>query len=69
MNIIKDIKIILNKEEQETVRKVNTIVAEFVNKNLCDKMSCCSCPLRVFCPRTSCTDNFEETLNDIANME
>ena len=69
MNINRDIKITLNKEEQEAVRKVNAIVAEFVDKNLCDKMSCCSCPLGAFCPCTSCTDNFEETLNDIANME
>ena len=69
MNINKDIKITLNKEEQEAVEKVNIIVEKFVDKNLCDKMSCCSCPLHVFCPRTDSTDNFEETLNDIANME
>ena len=68
MNISKDIKITLNKEEQEAVAKVNAIVAEFVDNNLCDNMSCRSCPLDVFCPCTSCTDNFEETLNDIANM-
>lgn len=65
MNISRNIKITLNKEEQEAVRKVNAIVAEFVDKNLCDKMLCCSCPLHVFCP----PDNFEKTLNDIANME
>ena len=69
MNISKDIKITLNKEEQEAVRKVNIIVEKFVDKNLCDKMPCSECPLGVFCPCTSCTDNFEETLNDIANME
>ena len=69
MNINRDIKITLNKEEQEAVAKVNAIVAEFVDENLCDKMSCCSCPLGVFCPCTSCTDSFEETLNNIANME
>ena len=69
MNINRNIKITLNKEEQEAVRKVYAIVAEFVDKNLCDKMPCSECPLDVFCPCTSCTDNFEETLNDIANME
>lgn len=69
MNIIKDIKITLNEEEQEAVRKVNTIVAEFVNKNLCDKMSCYSCPLGAFfCPYADYTETFEATLNDIANM-
>ena len=68
MNIIKDIKITLNKEEQEAVEKVNRIVEDFVDKNLCDKMSCCSCPLHVFCPRTD-ADDFEEILNDIANLE
>ena len=35
MNINRDIKITLNKEEQEAVEKVNAIVAEFVDKNLC----------------------------------
>lgn len=30
MNISKNIEIILNKEEQEAVRKVNAIVAEFM---------------------------------------
>ena len=69
MNINRDIKITLNKEEQEAVRKVNAIIADFVDKNLCDKMSCCSCPLGAFCPSTSCIGDFEETLNDIANME
>ena len=68
MNINRDIKITLNKEEQEAVRKINTIVARFADINLCDKMSCCSCPLRVFCPRIV-SDDFEATLNDIANME
>ena len=69
MNINRDIKITLNKEEQEAVRKINAIVAEFADKNLCDKMSCCSCPLDVFCPYANCTETFEATLNDIANME
>lgn len=69
MNISKNIEITLSAEEQKAVAKVNAVIAEFVNKNLCDKMSCCSCPLHVFCPRTDSTDNFEETLNDIANME
>lgn len=69
MNISRDIKITLNKEEQEAVRKVNAIVAEFFDKNLCDKVSCYSCPLDAFCPCTSCIKNFEEILNDIANME
>lgn len=69
MNINKDIKITLNKEEQEAVRKVNAIIAEFVDKNLCDRMPCRECPLGAFCPCTSCTDSFEEILNDIANME
>lgn len=69
MNISKNIEITLSKEEREAVAKVNAIVAEFVDKTLCYKMSCCSCPLSVFCPCTSSTNNFEETLNDIANME
>lgn len=69
MNINRDIKITLNKEEQEAVRKVNAIVAEFVDKNLCDQISCSECPLAVFCPYADCTETFEETLNDIANME
>lgn len=69
MNISKNIEIILNKEEQEAVRKVNVIVEEFVDTNLCDKMPCSECPLGAFCPCTSCTNNFEEILNDIANME
>ena len=69
MNISKDIKITLNKEEQEAVAKVNAIVAEFVDKNLCDDTNCCSiCPLGVFCPYADCTETFEATLNDIANM-
>lgn len=69
MNISKDIKITLNKEEQEAVEKVNRIVEKFVDRNLCDKMPCGKCPLNVFCPSTDCTNFFEETLNDIANME
>ena len=69
MNINKDIKITLNEEEKQAVANVGVIVAKFTNKNLCDKMSCCSCPLGAFCPCTSCTDSFEEILNDIANME
>lgn len=68
MNISKNIKIILSEEEQKAVEKVNAVVAEFANKNLCDKMSCCSCPLDIFCRYTGSTNNFEETLNDIANM-
>ena len=70
MNISKDIKITLNKEEQEAVRKVYAIVAEFANKDLCDKIpSCSECPLAVFCPNTDCIEDFEETLDNIANME
>ena len=70
MNISKDIKITLNKEEQEAVRKVYAIVAEFANKDLCDKISSCSeCPLAVFCPITDCIEDFEETLENIANMK
>lgn len=69
MNISKNIEITLSTEEQKAVAKVNAVIAEFVNKNLCDKMSCCSCPLHVFCPCTDCTETFEATLNDIANME
>ena len=68
MNVTHNIEITLSKEEREAVAKVNAIIAEFVNENLCDKMSCCSCPLHVFCPRTD-SDDFEEILNDIANME
>ena len=69
MNINKNIKITLNEEEQKAVEKVNTIVEKFVDKNLCDRMSCRSCPLAVFCPYADCTETFEATLNDIANME
>ena len=69
MNINRDIKITLNKEEQEAVANVGVIVAKFVNKNLCDKMPCSECPLAVFCPYADCTETFEATLNDIANME
>ena len=70
MNISKDIKITLNKEEQEAVRKVYAIVAEFANKDLCNKIPCCNkCPLAVFCPITDCIEDFEETLDNIANME
>lgn len=68
MNISKDIKITLNGEEQEAVSKVNAVIAEFVNKNLCDKMPCSECPLIVFCPTMDRIGDFEETLNDIANM-
>ena len=68
MNISKNIEITLSTEEQKAVAKVNAVIAEFVNKNLCDKMSCCSCPLTVFCPYADCTETFEATLNDIANM-
>ena len=69
MNISKDIKITLNKEEQEAVAKVNAIVTRFADKKLCDKMSCSKCPLAMFCLFTNYADSFEETLNDIANME
>lgn len=68
MNVTHNIEITLSKEEREAVAKVNAVIAEFVNENLCDKMSCCSCPLHVFCPRTD-ADDFEEILNDIANIE
>ena len=69
MNINRDIKITLNKEEQEAVRKVNAIVAEFVDKNLCKQIPCYNCPFAIFCSIPENTNNFEETLNDIANME
>lgn len=70
MNISKDIKITLNKEEQEAVRKVYAIVAEFANKDLCNKIpSCFECPLAVFCSFLANASDFEATLNDIANME
>ena len=69
MNISKDIKITLNKEEQEAVAKVNTIVMEFANKNLCDKIPCSECPLAMFCSFPVNASDFETTLNDIANME
>lgn len=68
MNISKDIKITLNEEEQKAVEKVNRIVEKFVDENLCDRMSCRSCPLTVFCSYADCTATFEATLNDIANM-
>lgn len=69
MNISKDIKITLNEEEQRAVTKVNAIVARFADERLCDKISCNFCPLAMFCSLTDYADSFEETLNDIANME
>lgn len=68
MNISKNIEITLNGEEQKAVEKVNRIVEKFVDKNLCDRMSCRSCPLAIFCPYADCIATFEATLNDIANM-
>lgn len=69
MNINKDVKITLNNDEQEAVRKVAIIVEEFADQNLCNNIGCCNCPLAIFCPLTDCIHGFEETLNDIANIE
>lgn len=69
MNVSKDIKITLNNDEQEAIRKVTVIVKEFADQNLCDNINCYGCPLAMFCLFTDDTNNFEETLNDIANME
>lgn len=68
MNADHNIKITLNNEEREAVRKVGTIVEEFAD-NMCEEMKCEDCPLAIFCPYTNCADSFEETLNNIANME
>lgn len=69
MDIYKNIRINLNEKERETVAEVNAIVTEFAHKDLCDKMSCYACPLAMFCQFTDSTNDFETTLNDIANME
>ena len=69
MNIGYNIKIILSDEEQKAVAKVKAIVREFADKNLCDKIPCSECPLALFCSFPANASNFEETLNDIANME
>lgn len=69
MKVNKDIKITLNVEEEEAVRKVCQIITEFADKNFCDKMSCHNCPFAILCPLTDYAKGFEETLNDIANME
>lgn len=61
--------IILNETEREAVQTLNKVVAEFADKRLCKGVFCCGCPLAMFCPFTDCADEFEETLNDIANME
>lgn len=68
MNVNKDIKITLNKEENEAVQKVASIVQEFAVQDLCKNNSCYHCSLAMFCPLTDCAESFEETLNDIANM-
>lgn len=70
MDVSKDIKITLNNDEQETIRKVAVIVKEFADQNLCNNIDCYGCPLAMFCLfATNNTNGFEETLNDIANME
>ena len=70
MDIYKNIRIDLNKEEREAVKKVSTIVADFCSEGLCEKISSCdSCPLVIFCSLANNTEDFETTLNDIANKE
>lgn len=69
MDVHKNIRIDLSEEERETIAKVNAIITEFANKDLCDKMSCYSCPFAMFCQFTDSANDFETTLNDIANME
>lgn len=69
MNVSKNIEITLNDDEQETVRKFTVIIQEFANQDLCDNIGCYNCPFAMFCPFTDCAKSFEETLNDIANME
>ena len=69
MNIGYNIKITLSEEEQKALAKVNAIVMEFADKNLCDKIPCSECPLAMFCSFPANASDFEETLNDIANME
>lgn len=69
MNVSKDIKITLNNDEQEAIRKVIVIVKEFADQNLCNDTNCYGCPLAMFCPFEGNENGFEETLNDIANME
>ena len=68
MNISKDIKITLNKEEQEAVRKVNAIVEEFADNKLCGDLDCLDCPLTMLCQLTDQEKDFEGVLNDIANF-
>lgn len=69
MNINRDIKITLNSDEQEAVRKVAKIVDEFVDRSLCKNLDCRDCLLAIFCPCENGIDDFEKTLNDIANMK
>lgn len=70
MDINKNIRIELNKEEREAVAKVSAIVADFCNEGLCEKISSCDmCPLAIFCSLANNTEDFETTLNNIVNME
>lgn len=71
MDVSKDIKITLNDEECKAVQKITEIVNSFYREELCDKMPCRECPLAMFCSNSSYCSiiTFEETLNDIANME
>lgn len=68
MNISKDIRINLDKEERQAVESVYAIVSEFADKNLCDNMACYDCPLAMFCEIADNAKDFETTLKDIANM-
>lgn len=59
----------LNDNEREAVETIAKIVDDFADQNLCQNIQHCdSCPLIMFCPFTEQAKDFEETLNDIANL-
>lgn len=60
----------LNDKEREAVEKITEIIKEFADQDLCNNIGCYNCPFTMFCPFfTEQAKDFEETLNDIANME
>lgn len=59
----------LNKTEREAVKTLAKVVTEFADKKLCGDMDCFACPFAMFCLSTDQVKNFEETLNDLANLE
>lgn len=60
--------ITLNKTEREAVRTLEKVVTEFADKKLCNGMCCFACPFAIFCPFIDQAQDFEKTLNNIANL-